>query len=53
MGYLLDTHVLLWWLAGTAMSFEAEEVIRDGSNAVYLSSASAWEISIKQAKGKL
>lgn len=53
MAYLLDTHVLLWWLAGTEMSVEAEQVIGDASRMVYLSSASAWEISIKQAKGRL
>lgn len=53
MAYLLDTHVLLWWLAGTEMSVEAEHVIGDASSTVYLSSASAWEISIKQAKGRL
>lgn len=53
MAYLLDTHVLLWWLAGTEMSVEAEQVIGDASRTVYLSSASAWEISIKQAKGRL
>ncbi len=51
--YLLDTHVLLWWLAGTDMSTEAEHVIGDAANTVYLSSASAWEISIKRAKGRL
>jgi PIN domain nuclease of toxin-antitoxin system len=40
--YLLDTPVVLWWLAGTDMSTEAEHVIGDAANTVYLSSASAW-----------
>ena len=53
MGYLLDTHVLLWWLAGDDISTEAEHVIADAGNAVFLSSASAWEMSIKSAKGRL
>lgn len=52
-GYLLDTHVMLWWLAGADMSAEAEQVIDDASHEVFLSSASAWEMSIKQSKGRL
>ena len=42
-GYLLDTHVLLWWLSDPAkLSSEAREARRDGLNAVYLSAAAAW-----------
>ena len=53
-GYLLDTHVLLWWLSDPAkLSSEAREAIRDGLNAVYLSSAAAWEMAIKKALGRL
>jgi len=53
MAYLLDTHVLLWWLAGAAMSVEAEYAISDAATPAYVSSVSAWEISIKQGKGRL
>lgn len=52
-GYLLDTHVMLWWLAGADMAAEAEQVLDDASHQVFLSSASAWEMSIKQSKGRL
>jgi len=51
---LLDTHVLLWWLADDeALGSEAREIISDGMNEVYVSAASTWEISIKRALGKL
>ena len=53
-GYLLDTHVLLWWLCDpTRLSDEARAVIADGQNTVYLSAAAAWEMSIKRALGRL
>jgi PIN domain nuclease of toxin-antitoxin system len=54
MTVLLDTHILLWWLAkDRALSAHASRIIRDGSNRVVVSAASAWEIAIKQALGKL
>lgn len=53
-GYLLDTHVLLWWLSDPSrLSDGAREAISDGSHAVYLSAAAAWEIGIKKALGRL
>ena len=54
MNLLLDTHVLLWWLADdAALKADAREAIGDASNMIYVSAASAWEISIKKALGKL
>jgi PIN domain nuclease of toxin-antitoxin system len=51
---LLDTHALLWWLADdTVLKSEAREAIGDASNIIYVSAASAWEISIKKALEKL
>jgi len=51
---LLDTHALLWWLADDSLlSNEARSTIRNPENIVYVSAASAWEISIKRALGKL
>ena len=50
---LLDTHVLLWWLADRRLSSEATDAIRDPTSRVVVSSATAWEISIKQTLGKL
>jgi len=53
-GFLLDTHVLLWWLSDPKqLSKVAREAIKEGSNAVYLSSAAAWEMGIKRALGRL
>lgn len=53
-GYLLDTHVLLWWLhAPSKLAAAARDVIRDGGNVVYLSSAAAWEMVIKKSLGRL
>lgn len=54
MKILLDTHVLLWWLNNnTPLSQEAFQVIREPTNLVFISAATAWEISIKKALGKL
>ena len=54
MRFLLDTHALLWWLEGGAeLSDEARAAIESPETTVYVSAASAWEISIKRAKGRL
>jgi PIN domain nuclease of toxin-antitoxin system len=54
MKLLLDTHVLLWWLDDPRrLSTEAAAAIRDPANEVFVSAASAWEIAIKKALGKL
>lgn len=51
---LLDTHAFLWWLAGSRrLSNKARSVIADEENSVYVSAASAWEISTKVRLGKL
>lgn len=53
MSFLLDTHVLLWWLNGDSMTSEATEAIADPGQRVMVSAASMWEIAIKSALGKL
>lgn len=54
MSLLLDTHVLLWWLDDNpTLSREARAGIADASHDVFVSSATAWEIAIKKALGKL
>ena len=54
MKFLLDTHVLLWWLSGhKSPATEAAVAIKNGKNAIYVSAVTAWEISIKRALGKL
>jgi PIN domain nuclease of toxin-antitoxin system len=50
---LLDTHALLWWLADEGLTDQARDAIADPDNLVMVSAASAWEISIKKALGKL
>lgn len=52
MRLLLDTHVLIWWDAGARLSREARNAIRDADE-VYVSAASAWEIAIKTALGRI
>ena len=54
MQLLLDTHALLWWFSGDeALSAEARNAIADGSNSIYVSAASVWEIATKNRLGKL
>ena len=54
MQLLLDTHVLLWSLAGDdRLGDRAVDLIEDGRNVVYVSAASIWEISITRSLGKL
>jgi PIN domain nuclease of toxin-antitoxin system len=51
---LLDTHAFLWWLAGDArLGVAARQAIGDDADEVYVSAASAWEITTKFRLGKL
>ena len=51
---LLDTHTLLWVFSrDPRLSEEAAAAIRDGRRIVFVSAATAWEIAIKKALGKL
>jgi len=51
---LLDTHVLIWWIAGSSeLSSSAKTAISDEANEVFVSAASAWEIATKHRIGKL
>ena len=53
MRYLLDTHVLLWWVEGVPMESPAEQVLNDFGNDILVSVISPWEIAIKESKGRL
>jgi PIN domain nuclease of toxin-antitoxin system len=54
MRALLDTHTFLWWNTDDAhLSQRARQVISDGSNEIFLSAASAWEIARKTSRGRL
>jgi PIN domain nuclease of toxin-antitoxin system len=49
---LLDTHVLIWWDEGRRIAAEARQAIEE-ADTVYVSAASAWEVAIKTALGRL
>ncbi|HEV2300941.1 MAG TPA: type II toxin-antitoxin system VapC family toxin [Stellaceae bacterium] len=54
MRLLLDTHTLIWWLSGdTLLSRQARTAIATQENEVFVSAASAWEISTKHRLGRL
>ena len=54
MRLLLDTHVFLWWIGDDPrLSLPAREAITKAENEIFLSVASAWEISVKTRLGKL
>lgn len=53
MRLLLDTHTLLWWLADRDLGSDARAAIADPLNDVFVSAATAWELSTKKALGKL
>ena len=53
-GYLLDSHVLLWWwLDPDRLSTAVRELVIDPSTPVLVSAASVWELSLKHHQGKL
>ncbi len=54
MRLLLDTHALIWWLAGDArLPTSAADAIDQCRPDVFVSAASAWEIATKVRIGKL
>ncbi|MEO1064299.1 MAG: type II toxin-antitoxin system VapC family toxin [Actinomycetota bacterium] len=53
-GYLLDTHVVLWLLAGSsAVPAEVLDELSDPGTAVLVSAVVPWEVVVKRALGKL
>ena len=54
MNVLLDTHALLWFVAGDArLSSLARQTIEADETVNYVSMASWWEIAVKCSLGKL
>jgi len=52
--YLLDTGVWIWSLDSVErLNKKARELLADGTQDLYFSAASSWEISIKMKIGKL
>ena len=50
--YLLDTHLIYWWMTGDARLGKATQRIIAKSE-IIVSAASVWEMALKNAKGKL
>ena len=54
VSYLLDTHILLWWLFNDPkLNAECREIVRNPAHRILVSSVSAWEIATKYRIGKL
>jgi PIN domain nuclease of toxin-antitoxin system len=53
MRLLLDTHIVLWALAGSPMLKPATRRLLESAGEVYVSAASIWEVAIKFRLGKL
>ena len=54
MRYLLDTRILLWWLADDpALPRDVRAVLIDGGNDILVSAVSIAEVSIKSSLGKV
>lgn len=54
MRVLLDSHIMVWWFAGSKrLGKEAAHVINSSEAELYVSAASWWELSIKKALGRL
>jgi PIN domain nuclease of toxin-antitoxin system len=53
VNFLLDTHILIWAaISPHKISPELASLLSDPSNHLYFSSASIWEVSIKESLGK-
>ena len=54
MNVLVDTHVWIWSLADpNRLTPECRRLLSSSRNVIYLSAASAWELAIKDALGKI
>jgi len=54
MSYLIDTHVLLWWVFDDPKLCDiSRQILKNTNHTIYVSSASAWEIATKYRIGKM
>ena len=54
MRVLLDTHAFVWWLEGNPrLSRRARSVLERDANEIFVSAATAWEITTKARLGRL
>ncbi|MDP5019064.1 type II toxin-antitoxin system VapC family toxin [Anabaena sp. UHCC 0187] len=54
ISYLIDTHILLWWLFDDPkLDNTCRKIISNPDHRIFVSSVSAWEIATKYRIGKL
>lgn len=54
MKYILDTHIILWWLEDNAkLDRIKRDIIANSENILFVSAVNIWEIEIKRSLGKL
>jgi PIN domain nuclease of toxin-antitoxin system len=54
MQFLIDTHVLIWYLEDSPqLTSTAAEILEDTRHDLYVSIVSLWEIAINSGLGKL
>jgi PIN domain nuclease of toxin-antitoxin system len=54
MTYLIDTHVIIWWLIEPdRLSRRVEDLLVSADGGIHVSAVSAWEITYKHQQGKL
>ena len=54
VGYLLDSHALLWWWFDPERLTEpVQTLLVDPASTVLVSAATVWELSLKHHQGKL
>lgn len=54
MNYLIETHILIWFIEGNEkLDKQAQTLIANPANDIYISQASLWEMTIKISIGKL
>ncbi len=51
--FLLDTHALIWYDQPGRIPSALQQILENASTTIFVSSISAWEISIKHKLGKL
>ena len=54
MNLLIDSHVLIWWIAeAELLSQPARSAIEDPLNSIYVSAVTAYEIEFKRSRDRL
>ena len=54
MRLLLDSHILIWWLAGDPrLGAARRDALETGDAETHVSAVSIWELALKRAAGKL